>query len=407
MHHNVKTSFWIVKSKRNKNRECPIYLRINMEDSSAMLSTGHYVLASEWDKRKKKLNGNSLEAITINQALSTLKTEVLQTVHQLQLEGRPVNAHIIKDRLTGRNTKKYTLLKAYKEHLKRMEDLLGTDYSKPTIIKYRNTYKRLKEFIRKQYRRNDVNLFELDFEFMERFIDFLKTTYNNSQTTCYKHYQRSTKVVRVLLRQGYLDRYPIEGYSIKLPKKKVEFLTIEEINKIEDTSFEIDRLNQIKDMFVFSCYTGLAFKEVENLSPDNIVYDQDEVWIELVRQKTKKEFKIPLLPKAIEILDKYKDHPLCLKRNRCLPVPSNQKFNAYLKEIGEVAGIRKKLHHHLARKSFSVSIILRNSVPIETLSLLLGHSSIKVTVDAYSAITDEKIRNDFRKLKDSLGDYNK
>lgn len=402
MHQTVKSSFWIVKAKKNKTRKCPIYLRIKLGDSISMLSTGYYVLPSQWDKRQKRLKGNSNENLVVNQALSSLKTEVLKTVHQLQLEGRQVNSHILKDRLKGKDKKTHTLLKAYKDYLKHMKELVGTEYTQPTLIKYKNTHIRLKEFIRKDCGRNDIHLFELNYDFMQRFIDFLKTAYGNSQTTCYKHYQRFTKVVRVLMRKGYIDKYPFEGYQIKLPKKKVQFLTIEEINQIENTEFEIDRLTQIKDMFIFSCYTGLAFKEVENLSPDHLYHDQGEVWIELVRQKTQKDFKIPLLPKAIEILEKYKDHPICIKRNRCLPVPSNQKFNAYLKEIGEIAGIKKKLHHHLARKSYSVSIVLRNSVPIETLSLLLGHSSIKVTVDAYSAITDDKIRNDFRKLKDNL-----
>ncbi|WKV12202.1 site-specific integrase [Marivirga harenae] len=399
---SVKTSFWLVKSKQNKKRKCPIYMRITLPNSIAMVSTGFYITPSYWDKKRMKVKGSSQELSTINKTLNTMAADTQRAAFELHTEGRQLSAHIIKDKLTGKNQKSTTLLSGFQQHLDHIESLLGKDFSKPTYSKYSNTYLRISQYIKHRWGRNDVHLFELDHEFLSKFIDFLKTEYDNSQTTCYKHYQRFTRVVRILVSRGYLDRYPFEGFKIKLPKNKVEFLTIEEINKIAACSFDIDRLEIVKDLFVFSCYSGLAFKEVENLEPKHILQEDNEVWIKIVRQKTGNEFKIPLLPKAVEILEKYKNHPVSIKRKKCLPIPSNQKFNAYLKEIGDVAGISKKLHHHLARKSFSVSVVLQNSVPIETLSLLLGHSSIKVTVDAYSAITDEKIKKDFAVLKSNL-----
>lgn len=403
MESSIKTSFWLVKSKRNKQRECPIYLRINAKHSTTQIATGHFVLASNWDKSKKKVLGKSPQAIAINDYLSSLRTEVLKISNKLLIEGRPVNAHIIKKQLTGEQNSNVKLLKCFEEYLSLMKSLQGIDYAQPTVIKYKNTYTRLKEFLLHKYNRHDVFLYELDYDFMKDFIDFLKLEFVNSQTTCYKHYQRFTRVVRIFMRKGYLDHYPFEGFKITLPKKKVEFLSIDEINRIDQTDFGVARLNQIRDMFIFSCYTGLAFHEVQSLRPEHLSISEDgDWWIEIVRQKTQREFKIPLLPKAVEILKKYQTHPHCLKIGKCLPIPTNQKFNAYLKEIGDVCQIKQKMHHHLARKSFSVSVVLRNSVPIETLSLLLGHSSIKVTIDAYSAITEEKVKKDFQTLKSRL-----
>ena len=400
MENRVKTSFWLVKSKQNKHRECPIYLRIHAANTSVQISTGHYVLASKWDKRRKKIVGGDLSAEAINENLVALQTKVLKVVNRLLLEGHPFNAHIVKEKLQGDEALRTTLMHAIQEYLDHIESLIGIDYSKPTLVKYTQTKQRLKRFIQLKFKREDIHLYELDYDFLDQFIHFLKTRYNNSQTTCYKHFQRFTRVVRIAMRKGYLEKYPFENFSIKLPKKPVEFLSQSEIDCIEQAEFEMERLNIIRDIFILSCYSGLAYTEVFNLKKEHLEYaDDGEVWLNLTRQKTKKDIKIPLLPKAVAIIDKYRNHPLSRKRKKLLPIPTNQKTNAYLKEIQDVCGIKKKLHFHLARKSFSVTIILNNSVPIETLSLLLGHGSIKVTVDAYSAITQDKVKKDFLKLK--------
>ncbi|ADR21396.1 transposase [Marivirga tractuosa] len=403
MENRVKTSFWLVKSKQNKHRECPIYLRIHAANTSVQISTGHFVLAGKWDKRRKKIIGGDLSAEAINQNLVALQTKVLKIVNRLLLEGQPFNAHIVKDKLQGDEALRTTLMQAFQEYLDHIESLIGIDYSKPTLVKYSQTKQRLGKFIQVKFKREDIQLFELDYDFLDQFIHFLKTRYSNSQTTCYKHFQRFTRVVRISMRKGYLEKYPFDNFNIKLPKKPVEFLTQAEIDKIEHAEFDMERLNIIRDIFILSCYSGLAYTEVYNLTEQHLeVADDGEVWLNLTRQKTKKSIKIPLLPKAVAIIEKYKHHPISKKRKKLIPVPSNQKVNAYLKEIQDVCGIKKKLHFHLARKSFSVTIILNNAVPIETLSLLLGHGSIKVTVDAYSSITNEKLKKDFQNLKNQF-----
>lgn len=402
MRNNVKISFQLLKSKANTLRQNPIYMKIFFHGKGTRISTGHYVLGSEWDKKRKKVKGITDQAHAINESLDSLKAQVTMIVNKLVLDGVPFNIHTIKNRLSGKENKNITLLHGCDLYLSMMKGL-PLEYAKPTLIKYSNTKLRLSEFMRSKYNRTDLFLYELNLDFIRDFEIFLKQTFENSQTTCYKHYQRFTRMIRYCQQKGYLQKYPFDDYKIKLPKKQVEFLTVEEIKKIEETHFEIERLEIVKDLFIFSCYSGLAFMETSNLTEDNLYIGNDgEVWLKMMRQKTKKEFKVPLLPQALKIIEKYRDHPLSRKRRKLLPIPSNQRFNAYIQEVGDICGIKKKLHHHLARKSFSVSIALANNVPIESLSRMLGHASVAVTLQAYASITDEKISEDFKNLRKRL-----
>jgi integrase len=408
MRNNVKISFQLMKSKVNTTKQSPIYMKLFFQGKGIRISTGHFVQRILWDKKKKKVKGASDEAQAINESLAALRAQAIMVVNKLVLDGAPFNVHTIKDRLSGKEVKNITVLNACDIYLDMMRKLGTSHYAKPTIIKYSNTKLRLTEYMRSKYGRTDLFLYELNFDFIKEFEIFLKTEFGNSQVTCYKHYQRFTRIIRVAMQKGYLQKYPFEEYSIKLSRKEVQYLTIAEINKIESHKFEIERLAIIRDMFIFSCYTGLAFMEASNLNASNLAVGNDgELWLKMIRQKTKKEFKIPLLPKAIEIIERYKNHPLAKKRNRLLPIPSNQRFNAYIQEVGTICGIEKKLHHHLARKSFSVSIALANNVPVETLSKMLGHSSISVTLQAYASITDDKISEDFKDLKKQLAIRNR
>ena len=251
----------------------------------------------------------------------------------------------------------------------------------------------------------DMYLYELNYQFMSSFESFLKQKYNNSTTTCYKHYQRFTRVIHQAMHKGYIEKYPFENYKIKLPKKKIQYLTQAELDRIDQCDFKVERLNIIRGIFIFSCYTGLAYAESESLTPDNITTGIDgELWLNINRRKTKKDFQVPLFPRALEILEKYKNHPSCLKRGKCLPVPSNVKFNAYLKEIADIAGIPKSkpLVTHLARKTFASTVALTNGMNNGVLSKILGHNSIKVTLDSYGTIIDELMLRSVKELIEKL-----
>jgi integrase len=188
-----------------------------------------------------------------------------------------------------------------------------------------------------------------------------------------------------------------------MPKKRIEFLTLDELTSIEDSDFKIERLSNIRDIFIFCCYTGLAYAEVEKLTSEDITRGIDgDLWISVMRKKTKKHYDIPLLPKSMQIIKKYSNHPQCIKKGRLLPVPSNAKYNGYLKEIADIAGIKKNLTSHIARKTFASTIMLGNGVNIAVLSKLLGHASVQVTLDAYASVADELMMKNVKDLKDKL-----
>ena len=319
------------------------------------------------------------------------------------ISGEPFNSFTIKDKLINGTTKAMTFNELMEEHIQKMIILLGKSYSQPTIVKYRNSQLRISQYIKKRYKRNDIYLYELNFDFIDGFEGFLKTEFNNSNTTCAKHFQRISRVVRIALNRGYINRYPFGEYKPKLDKVNIVYLTFEEVNKIEAKIFHIDRLEIVKKIFLFSCYSGLSFKEMENLKPSNIITSDGETyWIKMVRQKTKREYKCVLLPKAHQLIQELQEYQSAIPKGKLIPIISNQKYNAYLKEIAEICGIPKKLTSHVGRKTFSIGLALRSSVSIELLSALLGHSSIRVTTDYYTKVTDEIMIDGVKNLSEQL-----
>jgi integrase len=226
----------------------------------------------------------------------------MQIINQLNLVGKPFNIHTIQKTLDGNEASQITLMRVYDEQLEEMKKLKGKDFAPTTIIKYKNTQLRLKQFIKYKYHRSDMFLYELSYQFMSDFEMFLKQRFDNANVTCYKHYQRFTRVIHKAMHKGYIEKYPFANFKIKLQKKKIQYLTQEEIDRIDKTNFSVERLNVIRDIFIFCCYTGLAYAEVESLTPENITTGMDgELWLNIHRKKTKKDYQVPLLPKALEI----------------------------------------------------------------------------------------------------------
>jgi len=409
MNSNVKVTFWLNKSKKNTKNLAPVYLRVWYDYAHFSKATGISVRVQDWEKKIMRVRGNTLEVDSINTQLDSLKIKVLQITNQLSLLGKPFNVHTVRKRLEGNEASQITLMRICGEQIKEMERLKGKDFAPATIIKYKNTVLRLKQFLKYKYKRNDIFLYELNYYFISEFDAFLRYRFDNSTTTVYKHYQRLTRMIRNAMHKGYLDKYPFENYKIRQPKKKIQYLTQEEIDRIEQKDFKVERLNVIRDIFIFCCYTGLAYAEVDALEPDAITTGMDgELWLNIHRKKTKKDYQVPLFPKALEILEKYKDHPRCIRKSRCLPVPSNVKYNAYLKEIGDMTAIPKDkpLVTHLARKTFACTIGLANDMNIGVLSKILGHASIQVTLDSYATVIDSLMLQNVRDLKNKLNKNN-
>lgn len=389
MDSSVKITFWLYRKRLNGKKQIPIYIRVRNNYEFFTKSTGLTIKESLWDKKTNRVKGNSPEADSINSQLNGIRYKVLQIVNELNIKGKPFTVEMIKKKLDGEEAHQMTLMKVYDQHLKVMNRLLGKEYTKTTIIKYRNTRLRLSQYLKSKFRRKDIFLYELNYDFMKGFEIFLREKFDNGTTTIYKHYQRFTRILNLARQRGFMDRHPFPEYKIRQPKKKIEFLEQDEVDKIRETDFKVKRLNIIRDIFVFCIYSGMAYAEVERLSPDDLTTGADgKPWMTIIRKKTGKPYSIPVLPVAGEIMEKYKDYPLCLKKNRLLPVPSNVKYNAYLKEIAEIAGIKKHLTTHLARKTFATTILLQNGVNIGIVSRLLGHANVQVTLDAYGTYND-------------------
>ena len=405
---SVKLSIWIRPSEKNVEKRTPIYLRIQLKSVRTEYSIGESITIKEWDKNKQKVKGYSAQAEAVNGKIGAIKARALKIYNELLLSGEPFNAHTIKDRLANGLSKAITFDELMDEYLEKMKSLKGQSYSQPTIIKYRNTQLRVSQYIKKKYRRNYIYLYELDFDFIDGFETFLKTEFNNSNTTCKKHYDRISKIVRIALNKGYINRFPFTGYKIKLDKTPLVYLTYEEVQKIEAKRFDIDRLEHCRLLALLGCYSGLSFSEMTNLEPKHIVSSDGEVyWISMIRQKTKRPYRVVLLPQAynyIKELQRFKKGSR--DQNKLIPMFSNQKYNAYLKEIADLCGIPKSLTTHCMRKTFTIGIALRQNVSIELISALLGHSSIRVTTDYYAKITDEIMIEGVKNLAEQLNKFN-
>lgn len=400
---SVKLTFWVRPSQKNAKDLAPIYLRIQYDNQRSQYSIGEYITLNQWDKKRQQVKGTSVEARAMNSKLEALKAKALKTCNELLLSGLPFNAFIIKDKLVNGLSKSITFDELMNECIDKMIALKGKSYSQPTIVKYRNTQLRVRQYVKKKYRRNHVFLYELDYDFIDGFDTFLKTEFSNSNTTSAKHYQRISKCLHTAINKGYLNKYPFSEYKPKIDKTALVYLTYEEIQKIEAKSFTVQRLEMVRKIFLFTCYSGLSFKEMENLKPENIITsDGQTYWISMVRQKTKKPYKVVLLPQAYQLiqdLQVYKDN---IKKGMLLPLISNQKYNTYLKELADNCGIPKTLTSHVGRKSFSIGVALRSSVSIELLSALLGHQSIRSTLNHYYALSEESMINGVKNLAEQL-----
>jgi integrase len=326
---SIKLSFWVRPSEKTTTKRTPVYLRIQLDSIRTEYSVGESVLLSEWDKQKQKIKGRSESAEAVNGKLSAIRARALKIYNELLLSGEPFNSHAIKDRLVNGLFKAITFDELMDEYIEKMKALKGKSYSHPTIIKYRNSQLRVSQYVKKRFKRNQIYLYELDYDFIDGFETFLKTEFDNSNTTVAKHYQRISRVVRIALSKGYINRFPFGEYKCKIDKVPISYLTYEEVKKIEAKEFNIPRMDMVKKVFLLSCYSGLSFKEMENLRPENIITSDGEVfWINMIRQKTKRAYKVVLLPQAMDLIQQLQELKSHIPHGKLLPILSNQKYNS-------------------------------------------------------------------------------
>ena len=302
--------------------------------------------------------------------------------------------------ISGNNSMQKSILEMFEEHNNRMDRLVGKDYSFRTLQRYKTSKKHLAAFISSSFKLKDYPVKDIDTKFINSFIYYLKTELSLSHNSALKYLSYFKKIVRVAYANGWLEKDPFYNFKLKVQVIDREFLTKDEIIKIMEKEFTIPRMEQVRDVFLFSCYTGLAYVDVFKLTPDDIIKGIDgNKWIKTKRTKTKTLSSIPILPVAEKLIEKYED--LESPTGKLLPVYSNQKTNSYLKEIADSCGIKKNLTFHMARHTFATTVTLSNGVPIESVSKMLGHRSLKTT-QHYAKILDEKLSEDMNQLKERI-----
>lgn len=392
--------FLLQKVKLNKQGKCPIKCRITFHQDRKEFSTGLFVNPKQWDSRLQKAKPPNEENSFINTQLGLIKNEINQAFLFLQVNEENFDVGDIYLQYKGDvSIRTKTILGLFKEHNDRLEKLVGKEYSIATLWKFKQAKDLLKDFITYSFTKADYQFKDLDLKFVQDYEFYLKTEKSLALATVNKMIQRFRKVVKIAISQGIIDRDPFVGYKVKRVKKEIVYLTTEELKKLEEYQFKSERLQIVTDMFIFCCYTGLAYNEMANLEKSHIIngFDGNE-WINMKRLKTQQTLSIPLLNKSKFIIEKYSNaHEI-----KVLPSFSNQKFNAYLKEIADIVGIEKRLTHHLARRTFATTVLLFNDVPMEIVSELLGHSKITITQEHYAKVVNKKVSEQMNKLNSKL-----
>lgn len=402
MNAKISVLFYAKKSKTKSNLRVPIYLRITVNGKRAEFSTGKDVEISKWSSAQNRLKGNSEEARAINKYLDILKSNVLVLENKLALSRESFDGIDIKNLLTGANTTERYLIPIFEEHNSKIEKLLGKEYAPATLKNFKTCLAHLKEFLWKFHKKSDIDIQKLEPSFLNDFDFFLRTKPNINNNSAVKHTKNLSKILKLCYQNNWIEKDLVIFYKGKFQEVNVNFLTEEEIRTIKNKDFIGKGLNLVRDIFIFSCYTGLAYVDIFNLTNEQITIGIDgNLWIITNRQKTGTNSNIPLLPIAEEIIKKYENHPLVSNSGKLLPVYSNQKVNEYLKTIADNCNINKKLTFHCARHTFATTVTLSNNVSMESVSKMLGHKSIKTT-QHYAKILDKKVSEDMNNLKKIL-----
>jgi len=394
--------YYLKQAKNQKEQRWYVYLRITVDGERREVSIKRQWIPSQWNSRTGRAAEVKEEAIELNRYLDTISNKVHQIQRTLIDDDKRVTAEIIKDILTGKGEKKHFILEAFQEHNKQMKALIGKDFAPATLTRYKTACAHLSNYIKWKYEKNDLEIKDLNYEFVSQFVVWLKIERKCGHNAAIKYLGNFKKIVLECMKKGLLTTDPFLGFKSKRKEVIPVALTKEELIRITNKKFDIERLDNVRDIFLFSCYTGLAYIDAYQLRNTDIATGIDGgMWIITTRQKTNSSTRLPLLPPAVAILTKYQEHPKCVSNSTVLPVLTNQKMNSYLKEIADLCGIRKKLTFHIARHTFATTVTLTNGVPIETVSKMLGHKSLKQT-QHYAKIVDLKISEDMNLLKEKL-----
>ena len=395
--------FFIRRDKKRKDGTCPIMCRITIDGVESRFNTKVYVKDSRWNVKANRISGNNTESRNLNARLDDIKASLYRIYHDVQ-RFNIATPEIIKNEFLGLEESGETILNLFDKHNQDMALLIGISTTKATLQKYKVTRKHLANFIKSKYRVSDMAIKSINDMFIRDFEVYMLSKAKVSHNTMSKFMGFLKKIINIALNNGLIIQNPFANYKIKFKKVDRGYLTEEELNRLIEKTMPVQRLEQVRDIFVFSCFTGLAYIDVKELTKKHLRTGFDgNTWIMTKRSKSNVNVNVPLMDIPKKIIQKYED---TIVDDKVLPVLSNQKMNAYLKEIGDLCGIDKNLTFHLARHTFATTVTLLKGIPIETVSKMLGHTNIQTT-QIYARITNEKISTDMKGLSAKFNDSEK
>ena len=394
--------FFIRKTKLKKSGDTPIMLRITIEGQLVEMQLKRDVRPNFWNQNKERCTGKDSTSLEINRYLESVKLRLFEIHRKMEEEGKYISSMEIKRKFLGLDEEHKMLFQVFQEHNDKCRELIGKDYAKVTISRFDTCLKYMKEMALKQYHLKDIPLKEVNHAFIQDYIHFLKVEKNLSENTLIRYMKVIKKITNMALANEWMSKNPFVNIKFHEQEVHKEFLTKEELKTLSTKEFDIPRLDLVRDIFLFQCWTGLAFIDVSELTEEHIIPDNEgNLWIRKARQKTKIMCNIPLLDIPLQILEKYKEHPLCQKKGVLLPVMVNQKMNSYLKEIAICCGIKKNLSTHTGRHTFGTTVALANNVSLENVAKMLGHANTKMT-QRYAKVLDQSILRDMQGVKKSF-----
>jgi integrase len=395
---------FLTRPDKLKDGKVPVYARVTVNKDVIHIALKQWIDSRSWDSRKGFAKGIKEEIRAFNNYLEEIRTELGECYRELQLRKQVITAEAIKNVFLRVEDDDHALTSLFAYHNKNSAHALSPN----TLSHYETSQKYMLKFISTQYRKKDLHLKDINYKFLVDFETFLRNLkpidhqkpigHNGAMT----HLVRLKKMINLAVNLEWIVKSPFKNYKIKIQHEERAYLSQAELLKMEKKKFDLYRLEYVRDVFVFCCYTGLAYVDAMGLTPQHLIIGIDgETWIKTKRQKTGTSVNTPLLPKAIEILAKYKDDERATAFNKLFPVISNQKMNSYLKEIADHCSIKKNLTFHLARHTFATTVTLSNGVPIETVSKMLGHTKI-ATTQIYAKVIEQKVSDDMALLKKRL-----
>ena len=394
--------FYINRTKQKKNGECPVMLRININGAKVALQIKRFINPKDWDSVRYCMKGRNAEARVFNEYIDAVKLRTHQKYNELIALHDHVSPHLLRDAVLCINTAKARMLiEIWEDHVETLRKLIGKENSRTTYLKYDLAKRHMVAFLKRNYKAADVSVKSVNHFMITQFSLFMKTELKLSHNTSTKFLHNLKKITTIALHHGWILRDPFKGFNLKLNEVSRPYLTNNELQRLMLYNSPFDRINRVRDFFVFSCFTGLAYADVKKLKGNEIEQNGGIYWIRTKRQKTGGRANIPLLSTPIAIIKKYCNMPELGPEDPVIPILSNQKINAYLKELADLCGIAKPLSYHVARHTFATTVTMLNGVPIETVSKMLGHKNITST-QHYARIVDQKVGEDMEILSHKI-----